>query len=145
MTRDEILNMPAGREMDVLISDKVFGMRLEKNYGLAGGYYWVGNGVHFGERPANDVEEYSTDIAAAWKVVEKISEMLLSEKLSAPNGYNYLTLSQLGYKTGYAASFDCLFNDNWYEDITEYKFAARAETAPLAICRAALLAVMELP
>lgn len=143
MTRDEILNMQAGREMRRAIAENVYKWKLEQNHGFAGGNFWVGDGCLFGNRRESDLPEWDTDITAAWEVVEKISEMLFSEKLSISDGYNYLTLSRLGYKTGYAASFDCIFNDNWYEDITEYKFAARAETAPLAICCAALLAVMD--
>ncbi len=118
MTRDEILNMQAGHELNKLIAEFVFGMKLEKNHGFAGGYYWVGNGVLFGDVPAHGMPDYSTDIEAAWTVVEKMTDG------ETPNDFELRT-SIRGWR--------CDF----------YKGYASAETAPLAICKAALLAVMK--
>jgi len=122
MTRDDILNMPAGREMDAQIAQSVFGMRLTKNHGLAGGFYWVGNGVQFGIMQEQDTPAYSTDISAAWEVVEKMGNV---DKLHDVE----LRTSIRGWICNIFNSFD--------------SFEVNADTAPLAICRAALLAVMD--
>lgn len=47
MNKDEILAMQAGSEIDTLIAEKIMGV----------------------------VENYSTDIVCAWKVVERIGEL----------------------------------------------------------------------
>jgi len=100
MTRDEILNMPAGREMDALVSKKIFGIPKSE--------IWL------------NVFQPSTSIASAWKVVEK-----------------YLFQIHRG-----ASGYLCVLMTP--EEIEgQDVFEASADTAPLAICRAALLAVME--
>ena len=130
MTREEILKMPAGSEIELLISDHVLKLST----------------LEWNRRFFNNRTKFSTDIAAAWEVVEKINQMITNGHLTLEDDYNYLTLEFLGTDSGYAVSFDCIVNDSeWYEQgtIEKYKYAARADTAPLAICRAALLAVME--
>lgn len=93
MTRDEILAMPAGREMDVLVGRHVMDLVGPPDL------YW----------------EYSTDISAAWMVVEKFPAVSLT------------------FRGKY-----------WFCDVNQVDFDySQAETAPLAICRAALLAVTE--
>lgn len=129
MTRDEILNMPAGHEMDKLITEFVFGMRLEKNHGLSGGFYWVGNGVQFGDMRMREVPDYSTDISDAWNVFEKFTK--------EPFAWHVETVNLSDGKLEYWA---CLWGDHG-SSIVEY--SASAETASLAICRAALLATMK--
>jgi hypothetical protein len=96
MTRDEILNMPAGREMDVTIGYHVMDL----------------------VAPPEIYPEYSTDIAAAWEVVEQMQK----------NGYCFDA-------DGNALRRRIRFGVG--QEIGE------AETMPLAICRAALLAFME--
>lgn len=150
MTRDEVLNMKAGVEMDAVVFANVFGkmafraqggewMVRERDYLEKGDAYYV-------DENQNDVRlpRYSSDILAAWEVVERINEMIFNDNLTLYDDYNYLTLVHTGRTTGYAASFDCLLSDEWFEDISKYKYAARGDSAPLAICRAALLAVMKL-
>mgnify|MGYP006935478975 CR=1 FL=1 len=127
MTRDEILDMPAGHDMDLLVAEKV--LKLDS--------------VGWNERFFHNRAKFSTDIRAAFEVAERVNKMIFNEELSLDSDYNYLTLDCVGYTSGYAASFDCLLDYRWFEDITNYKFAARGETAPLAICRAALLATLE--
>jgi hypothetical protein len=95
MTRDEILNMPAGREMNRLVAIKVMG---------------------YGENPVIWAR-YSENITAAWQVVENVLKN---------------------------TDCDCTLKTTmrgW--DCELYRDHANAETAPLAICRAALIAVME--
>ena len=73
---------------------------------------------------------YSTDIAAAWLVVEKMQEL----------GYPVLRLSS-GDSLGDKWQFHC--SDAWRQVSHEEDkdFFANADTAPLAICRAALKAL----
>lgn len=66
--------------------------------------------------------EYSTDIAAAWLVVEKLHEMGLYVSISKPP--NAFTWDVRG----------------WNEATNDNRFIAHAETAPLTICIAALVA-----
>ena len=101
MTRDEILNMPAGRELDRLVMEWVTEFTVDDNFHI----------------PA-----YSTDIAAAWDVKGKIGFPIS------------LVESMLG------GDFSCeLLIDADAGKTVE----AIADTAPLAVCRAALLAVMD--
>ncbi len=104
MTHEEIQNMPAGNKIDMLVELDVFGW--PKGYD-----------------DARDIPPYSTDINAAWKVVEKLREDGL-----------YLTMNADAFSAGYPQ-----FNpgSGWW---CSFKYSALAETAPLAICRAALLA-----
>lgn len=109
MTRDEILSMEAGREMDVTIGYHVMDL----------------------VAPPEIYPDYSTDIAAAWEVVEKLEN------------YPQHILFEIVRKG---------INPNifWWAEFREChreskfrNFIAYAEIAPLAICRAALLAIME--
>lgn len=121
MNREEIHNMPAGREMDEMIWIGVFG-RAVVALGDAPCPY-CGSEMRFcGKRSwcsecrewrFSSVKEYSTDISAAWEVAEKLQK-------KRP----FVLCSSMG---GYMCNFDL-------------EALAHAPTAPLAICRAALLA-----
>ncbi len=102
MTCDEIMNMPEGREMDALIAERVMG----KTGNLVKEIYL----------------DYSTDIAAAWKIVEWCRDKWSIEITDEPMGDYIVALwSRTHFK-------------EWY---------SRSESAPLAICRAALLTTLE--
>lgn len=143
ITREQIERMEAGREMDVLIAEKVMGWRRmtykeanPKNSHYATDLRLTGR-WHDSDgnatQQAEDCDDYyqpefawspSTDIAAAWQVVEKIKSIdplyafaVMFEGKSWEAGI---------YDSGYNTSFD-------------YDRSATATTAPLAICRAALL------
>ncbi len=122
MTHDEILKMPSERIRQA-IAVYVFGMKLERNHGYGGGYYWIGNGVQFGEMSQHDLPEWDTDISAAWEVVKEM------------NAKNYWFGCQV-------LSSKC---QAWFSNEPGFNIDATAKTfeLPLAICRAALLAVME--
>jgi hypothetical protein len=62
VTRDEILAMPAGREMDALIAEKVMGVDFENH------------SRSIMKRLDATLPYYSTDIALAWSVVENVYE-----------------------------------------------------------------------
>src|SRR5207248_928589 len=100
---------------------------------------------------------YSTDLAAAWLVVEHLHARVFAHGAGdAPAPWphpNYLVLTCLGVSTpgaqhsGWAAAFTAVewggHGDDWFEDPEHYG-GAHGDTAPLAICRAAL-ATVELP
>lgn len=111
MTRDEILAMPAGRDMDALVGEYVFGW--EKGTFPV---YEPMKSKH-GDYMVRPISNYSTDISAAWDVVEKLKESSL---------WLDLNTSPDGCQVGFADYF------------------VFADTAPLAICRAALLAVADI-
>jgi len=141
VTRDEILNMPAGREMDALVAEKVMGWsNVEKttwsNYRadgtpFGGGKEWRGTPPNH-EAEFNPVlypiKNYSTDIAAAWMVVEKIRPLFWSTQVMVWDHSDKYIVSCV-YRGGH--------------DEPEKAINSEAPTAPLAICRAALLAVMD--
>lgn len=138
---DEI---PAGREMDALVAEKVMGWKHVGNWEGDDRYHpvdaiWAdGDGNTL---PPDPWPHYSTNIAAAWKVVEKMISVG--------------TLKGTGDVVLYYVNNDgCYYDDvggaHWYcavcvyEDGPEYDFdddGVRADTAALAICRAALKAV----
>ena len=145
MTADEILSLPAGRELDALIAERLFGWRwhnceyigqssvaspvyrtmfaepkeLEKNTS------WrcvAMDNPHSGVRKKQEwTPHYSTSIADAWQVVEHIWNVL-EKDISV---------------TFAAGSISCDIGDLLGEAVAE----VFADTAPLAICRAALLAM----
>ena len=138
MTRDEILKMEAGEEMDRLVAEKVMGWKIFKHdyipIGTQDEIWGCDNGVHFIKGIPYKLDtttsegnlyshswknwEPSINILAAWEVVEKM---------------NYLQILHLS-----SGEWQVVFS----KTISDIFHLAYAETAPLAICRAALLAVM---
>jgi len=124
----------AGRELDALIAEKVKGYKLTNpqdgpvmKYGSVTVQYlktWMNSA---GELFNNEtLPEYSTDIAAAWKVVENIQlsfpGTVFEFKSYSPEQHAHAIF--IGPKTS----------------------SAEADTAPLAICLAALKSVgVEVP
>lgn len=101
LTREQILSMPAGRELDALVAKEVFK---------------VDNPDHRWSP--------STDIAAAWEVVDKMHE------------YERWTLALEFYKD--AGEWGAYFDDLGISP------GGAGNTAQEAICKASLLAVMGL-
>jgi hypothetical protein len=135
MTRDEIMLMEAGRELDALVSRKVMNVKPvivelysefddTRNYVDVGDYVIYPEGVGICKR----LSAYSTDIAAAWQVVEKLETQEI-----------LFQICKLGYSKNdifWLAEFrDCSGGES--------SGVGNSPTAPLAICRAALLAVMK--
>lgn len=111
MDRESILAMQPGRELDALVAEKVMGftgIRFGRNDPNA---VWVEMGSRRKFQP-------STDIAAAWEVLEKHSEIYLKKYKVMSNGHRY------------ACRVD--------EDTI-----VSSLTAPEAICKAALIAVLD--
>lgn len=117
--------MEAGRELDALIAEKVMGWSYKPYYN--GGGEWVKDGrkVAFGGFDGGSLPRYSTDIAAAWLVVEKMGNW---------HGFDFLVqmLQPRGSNT---------YEAGWYEqdyDGFQPRATGDADTVPLAICLAAL-------
>lgn len=111
--------MEAGPEMDALIAERVMEWTLVENQGAAGGRFWQGGDVAFGDMSEFYPPRFSTDIVAAWEVVEKL----------AGDEFGRVELTWDMREGGWVCSWGI-------------RFGARAValTAPLAICRAALAA-----
>lgn len=109
MTREQILAMQPGRELDALVAEKVMGLT---------NFYWLSGERFYGpEYQHNRLSDYSTDISAAWEVVDKIG----SVKVLGPT-----------------------IQGEWYSSVLgNRKVGVWAKTAPEAICKAALIACME--
>jgi hypothetical protein len=118
MTREEILNMPASAEMDVMIAEQVLGWK--RDFGRwvdrDGNKFWTIEPDEDYYACENQCTHFtpSTEIAPAWEVVEKLG------------------LSVLKVQDGWQARKHVSMSD---------ETSSNGETAPLAICRAALLAL----
>lgn len=135
MTRDEILAMPAGREMDALVATEVMEWHWYKfiepeyvDFGAKGAWLDSGNRVMHNEWYP------STDIGAAWEVVEKMKN---DWQQIIPSWARFWRIVSLRDGT-----WDVMVGT---ENATTQRIIARAtdKSLPLAICRAALLTVME--
>lgn len=109
MIRDEILNMPAGKDMDELIKTLVMGEEIPPPT------YWI--------------DEYSTDIAAAWQVLEHLMATG-HERFEAPAIFRW------------PDTWMCVFYEK-NDTMSPMWIEATADTVSLAICRASLLATVE--
>lgn len=113
--------MKPGRELDALIAEKVMGLKLKREDCNS---YWIDSD---GEEPAYPTE-FSTDIAAAWEVVEKVNLFVFPLRGLWVSG------------SSDDEQYFCDFGDIATIDGSYYN-AARATTAPHAICLAALKSV----
>jgi hypothetical protein len=110
-------DVQAGPELDALVAEKAMGWR---DIAMDTGGIWANQLVGYVHGRAQPVPPWSMDIAAAWLVVERFYSARI-ERLSDGEVYEaYLVTERDG------ANADGF---------------ARAPTAPLAICRAALAAL----
>src|SRR3990172_1503330 len=104
----EVSDLLAGLELDALVAEKVMGYDPS---------CFVADGKLL-DAECEEVPCFSTDISSAWEVVEKLA------------GYNIATM-RICYRSISEAEVEC-FPENARE------FTIYADTAPLAICKAAL-------
>jgi len=137
MTRDEILAMEPGRELDVLVAEEVMGFDVveDPESAICGGSrvsggLWViiERDYHEWGHKVDQSEPYSTDIAAAWEVVEKMDERKRWVHIRS-------SMDQNLKERGWAVDMGRWWNRT--------RLGVWARTVPEAICKAALLAVME--
>lgn len=122
--------LTAGRELDALVAHEVFGAFGFENIDVINGPANELFAVLPGNRAVNRVPYFSTDIAAAWDVVEKVREI-------SPPRFQNLQLIVYAYNRTYA-TFDAeAFSD--YDSAT-WTEANGEHATPLAICLAALKA-----
>jgi hypothetical protein len=117
MNADEIQKMPAGSVMDALIAEKIMDLIVTQDRQAT--YSKMPNGY----KDLKYLTAYSVGIAEAWEVVKKMRER------------GMLCDMESGRYEGWYVHFGKLEED--------YSGEATGIEAPLAICRAALLAVME--
>jgi hypothetical protein len=112
MTREEILAMEPGHKLDALVAEKV--MRWTKE-----GNYWLSHTcrIRTWEQTSYPGFQPSTDISAAWEVVESLRDK-----------WYYLEIRTCA--------------DDWVVQ-TNADRSVRAKTAQEAICKAALIAVTD--
>jgi hypothetical protein len=142
MTRDEILKMKYGPELDALVAEKIFGMKvmIAKNPAFVqeimmaniwidkqkGGHpQTVGMDGSAGWYPC---PEFSKDISAAWKVVEEMIYLGWWFNLAYDEGDIYKICFWKGEPKG------------WFPTVENH---SKGENPSLPICRSALLAVSE--
>ncbi|MFD0587997.1 hypothetical protein ACFQZE_08265 [Paenibacillus sp. GCM10027627] len=127
LTRDMLNTMKPGKELNGLVATHVMEIT-EVDWLYDYPWFKDTDGTY------RAVNEYSKDISAAWEVVEKIDEG----------------------KRGISVSKSPYYDDVWIVEISIFeadeegkihivdKFIAEAKSAPEAICKAALLAVLRL-
>jgi len=126
----KIDDMPAGREMDALIAEKIFGkVKCQAKCHNPGVRAWL-DGRYCYALPGSPQDGaelllYSHDISAAWEVVEKMG--MIMDLFYRPD----VIPKWAGNK--WYCKFEC-------HDRQGY---SSAETLPLAICRAALKTIEE--
>jgi len=121
--REGVTGLEAGREMDALVAERVMGWTLGRRYANGNGE-WQGH-PHGGTLTWDQTPRYSTDIRAAWEVVEKMRA----------DGYATIHVScgadlKGNPVPGWYASF--------FADKDRPGGFARGATMAEAICRAAL-------
>jgi hypothetical protein len=119
MIRDEILGMEAGRKLDILVAEEVMGWKIHCQN--TAWYVYANEEFSLCEQKQADYDwSPSRSISQAWQVVEKMQKVMIS-------------------KYG---------NDKWHVVIDTGENGRTfgegyGKTAPEAIAKAALLAVME--
>lgn len=117
MTREENVEMEAGRELDKAVAIHVMGCKC---------YYPAVLGANTslpGSTKLVSLPEYSSDISAAWEVVEKLREKKLFVYVETYIGSYYARVKTAGQPREVGYSLEC-------ENVAE------------AICKASLMAVV---
>lgn len=128
--------MKAGRELDALVAEKIFGTEIHHYHGD-----WP-----FG--PAGqDIPRYSTDLRSAWLVVEKLRGDWFSFKAWQPckepheAGGKPVEIAVVSFVCG---AGPCPRHNTDFDN-HHGAYAIEAETFPLAVCKAALIAMKAIP
>jgi len=141
MTEEQIDNLEAGRELDALIAEKVFGWKCYKTKNPFDAfdkelYMMVNKGVEKGLAEVEELKRYSTDISAAFEVVEKMQKEEFWFCFHGPgkwtNGTHYHEQDE----------WRCGIQKGAIEEaaLIDVEASSFAKTLPLAICKTALKA-----
>ncbi|KKN10885.1 hypothetical protein LCGC14_1031990 [marine sediment metagenome] len=96
-----------------------------------------GRGVELSDGNPAFPSRYSTDIAAAWEVVGRILETWLIEINTIDESLGPGMIPQITWSVTIAEEYNSGGSPIWRGDFADF---VEADTAPLAICRAALKA-----
>jgi|ERR1041385_845440 hypothetical protein len=125
----DVNQLEAGKQLDARVALEVLGWRHNADYNNVEAHWslnifeWVdASGI-----ATNILPDFSTDISAAWKVVEKFPAIVIQRATSRD-----------GTRSGYMCSLPLEANGREGQPVKSLN--AEADTAPLAICRAALAA-----
>jgi hypothetical protein len=141
LTREQIINEPAGSRLDAWVAEHVFGVvpRIIRVQGSTEYVACQTDNPFFQDGSADkpmliahaQPREYSTDIAAAWSVVEKIRTGI------QPRMVTLVQYHGTGCG-GYCMIESCRSGEVLGKD----RYTVSGDTMPLAICRAALVATL---
>lgn len=138
--------MKAGRELDALVAEKVMGIVMPAPWPADAPKLNPIDPLHraiaFARTnavlDAQDPKHYSTNIAAAWDVVEKMCPVGINESGFCPQ---FELTTNKGCERSWTAQFYDRFGNAWWAKNKEGEIHfGHGETAPLAICLAALAA-----
>ena len=125
LTREQIEKLQARKEIDRLIASVIFGKKVNPIWIEASPVLIMRPGQIYHEESHWEyphTEDYSTEISAAWEVAEKLKQFSLVKIITG--GWGVMVWSNKIPKI---------------EDHQGGLIQVKAETAPLAICRAALI------
>lgn len=126
----------AGRQLDELVAERVMGWKRGRTFGNGNGEWIIdGKGYDYHHISWEVTPKYSTDIAAAWEVLEKVASenWLISIERAVNLGKITGISSGLGWKPSFFASAQWPLKRDRREGCV-----INAPTAPLAICRMSL-------
>ena len=128
---DNIDKMAAGRELDALVAEKVLILEVVWANSIIDWQTVPRPQAPFIKGTGKEIEHYSTDIAAAWKVVGKFRNAGRAAGVHYGNvSRHWVCIISGSVREGNGPKFH-MAQDGYGE----------GDTAPLAICRAALKAV----
>ena len=126
MNKENIHQLEAGRELDRLVAEKVLGWQYKlMSDGIKSDWHWVDANDKFVCISVDDTSlpNFSANIADAWQIVEFLIPQF--DDVSVSNTHD---------------GYNCLISpDIWKLNV----YVSFGDTAPLAICRCALLAYKE--
>ena len=140
LTREAVLVMPAGPELDALVAERVLGWVRHRSKLESGRWSlfppgeapdWMVPATDGAGPPITSWEPYSADMTAAWRVVAHLHSRRFSAAVSLD--VDHTQGDAFAYFRGQAPR----------RRGRDPEGSARAATAPLAICRAALLTTLE--
>ena len=133
----------AGRELDALVAEKVMGFAVRRGTLEYDGSVSVWMVFDDGSGGTLNPVPYSTDIAAAWQVVERIQQLNPGWRFGLIGGDMSMPFETMGKTFGgfYGWHAEFFGHENPNENYGQRHGEARASTPTHAICLAALAAL----